>query len=80
MILESSSGICSDDLRLPCYGLFTCISERCKSCPSAFICSKDSGSQMAYKAMIKAKLRIIQDYEERGLDSSLTIDGKILFH
>jgi hypothetical protein len=78
--MESSSGICSDGSRLPCYGLFTCISERCKRCPSAFICSKDSGSRMAHKVMIKAKLGIIQDYEERGLDCSLTMDGKILFH
>lgn len=45
-------------LSLGCYGLFTCIAEKCKSCPLAFDCSRDSGSKVAYRVMIRAQFRM----------------------
>lgn len=70
----------STDQSPGCYGMFTCISNKCKSCPSAFECARDSGSSIAHVVMVKAKLRIVADYRERGLNPILTDDGKIEFH
>ncbi|MDD1772786.1 MAG: hypothetical protein LUQ09_07680 [Methanomassiliicoccales archaeon] len=69
-----------DGDRPSCFGLFTCISPRCKGCPVAFNCSKDSGSKIVHEVMVNAKLRNIERYRERDLDCSLDVDGCIIFH